>query len=166
MYLLKLYNQIGDDYSIHQKVRSLVPSTYKVLFQTKGGCVTIATCLNIEGSKEIKLDAQEGSQYLFDIRVNPARRDRKTGKVTSLHETNHVAWFKKKAEENGFEIIAIKTEDEGSRSSQKGQSTITIRSLFIIGMLIVKDKEKFNRALQHGIGRGKGLGFGLLNIFN
>jgi len=54
---------------------------------------------------------------------------------------------------------------EGPRISAKGEHKITLSSVFVTGMCQVKDVIRFKTALTKGIGHGKGLGFGMINIF-
>ena len=39
-------------------------------------------------------------------------------------------------------------------------------SVLVNGVLVVTDADLFRKAVEKGIGHGKGLGFGFLNIFD
>ncbi len=44
--------------------------------------------------------------------------------------------------------------------------TISLFSVLVNGVLVVTDADLFRKAVEKGIGHGKGLGFGFLNIFD
>jgi CRISPR-associated protein Cas6/Cse3/CasE subtype I-E len=169
MYLTKLYNVVGDDYSIHQRVMQSFPGK-RPLFQTKGGCVTVLSetkPITQEGKnvKEIQIEPKKGDTHLFTLRLNPSKRLASTRKQIGLKESEILPFVKEKAISNGFEIEDMKIEDEGFRISRKRDQDITIRSVFVMGILRVKDPLSFISGIQNGIGKHKGLGFGMLNIF-
>lgn len=167
MYVSKLYNIIEDDYGIHKKVMETCPGM-RPLFQTRGGCVIIVTEGKPAGdceTKERKMEVKEGGTQLFTLRLNPAKRDKKSGKRVGLYGEEANAWIKRKTAEAGFEILDCRIDDEGMRVSKRGDETVTLRSVFLTGFLRVNNAEAFKKALVKGIGHAKGFGFGLLNIF-
>jgi len=170
MYLTKLYNVNGDDYEIHRIVMSHFPGT-RPLFQTKGGCVTVLSenkpvSLNKHDETEvITLTFTAGDIRLFTLRINPTKRDNTTKKLCGLHGNDVLRWISRKSSEAGFDILDYKIEDEGLRLSKKNGMTITLRSIFLTGVLQVTDPDQFLLAVKKGIGRAKGMGLGLINIF-
>ena len=165
MYLTKAMPILGDDYQCHQEIRKHVPSPGRVLFQRTDCCLLVVSeSKPVDGefglTKELKVG--EDTEYLFSIRLNPSFRNKKTGKrevVTDLRR-----WIEKKLTENGMEAN-FQYRTEGMRKSGRGDKVVTLASVFVMGMLIVKDRNLFRGAVERGIGHAKGFGFGLLNVF-
>jgi CRISPR-associated protein Cas6/Cse3/CasE subtype I-E len=170
MYISKIFNVIGDDYAIHKIIMSIFEHQ-RPLFQNGGGCVTVLSPQPPNGStyavetSEITIPEEVGSTQLFSARFNPAKRDKKTGKRVGLKGSEIHKWLERKTAENGFTILDMKLSDEGYRISKKGSSTISLRSISVMGILSITDAAKFKKAVQNGIGAAKGLGFGMLNLF-
>ena len=151
-----------DDYVIHQMVRSYFPGSQRVLFQRASGFIIIVS----ERPSDTAIKSKEffdfnDDQYLFSIRLNPViDRNDYPRKVTNLKE-----WVENKLTNGtGIKVQGLSYNTE-CRVSYKGSSKISLHSIFINGILTVIDSEKFTMTCQKGIGHGKGLGFGLLNIF-
>jgi CRISPR-associated protein Cas6/Cse3/CasE subtype I-E len=166
MFLSVLDKIDGDDYKIHQYVRSIFEGDQKVMFQVTDSNIIVISenkVANIE-SQEIDLNKYKGGSYSFSIRLNPSKRDIKTGKKVRLEPTSIKAWIKDKLEKNGinarFQYIP-----EGIRNSKKGDNVISLNSVLCFGSFTVSDFSLFYKAVSCGIGSGKGLGFGMLNIF-
>jgi hypothetical protein len=173
MYITKLYNVTGDDYCIHKYVMRFFPGN-RPLFQVNGSIVTTYSNtipVNVDSKfiKEVSVNPKVGDAHLFTLRISPTKRDKNTHKIVSIDNSLISEWVKNKAIKNGFNIDAMKTEDEGFRVAIKKSlpNPITLRSIFITGMLSVQDPLKFNNTVYHGLigARSKGLGFGMLNIF-
>lgn len=170
MYTTKINSAIGDDYKQHQVIRQIFPGDQKILFQ-QSDCGILITSITkpIDETlkiKEIDLSsiAVTGEQFTFSLRLNPTRRDRKKRKRVALEDPQIRPWIEKQLKEIGvdaqFQFIK-----EGMRRSIKQGDTISFFSVMCIGVLTVKDSGRFQKALENGIGHGKGFGFGLLNIF-
>ena len=112
------------------------------------------------------------SLWHFRLVANPTY-SKKTkegrGKVTAHITPEHqMEWLKCKSEKYGFELIEdsyMVTSKEWKVFSKKEQNK-KVRVLFVAfeGTLIVKDADKFKKALTEGIGRGKAYGAGLLTV--
>lgn len=167
MHLTRMPVVEGDDYQQHQAVRKVFPGDQKVLFQQSDNCLTILSSEKPVGlqSQEIDISSQAvvGKQYSFTVRLNPAKRDMKTHKRVALDNDSVKPWITQQLNKAGvnakFQYIK-----EGIRRSAKQGKTISIASVICFGFLTVKDVESFRKALESGIGNGKGMGFGLLNI--
>jgi CRISPR-associated protein Cas6/Cse3/CasE subtype I-E len=168
MYLTQVSAIKGDDYQQHQVVRKIFPGDQKVLFQKSDNGLTVLSSAKPIGLQSQELDifslAVIGKQFNFTIRLNPVKRDMKTHKRVTLDNDFVKPWitrqFIKAGVEAKFQYIK-----EGTRRSLKQGKIISFASVICFGLLTVKDVENFQKALEQGIGCGKGFGFGLLNIF-
>jgi CRISPR-associated protein Cas6/Cse3/CasE subtype I-E len=170
MYTTKMNSAIGDDYKQHQTVREKFPGDQRVLFQQSDcGMLITSSEKPVDGSLTVKeIDpsvlAVEGEQFTFSLRLNPVRRDHKTHKRVALEIQQIRPWIEKQLTEAGIEA-QFQFVTEGTRRSMKQDKTISLFSVMCIGLLTVKKADQFRKALEQGIGHGRGLGFGLLNIF-
>lgn len=106
--------------------------------------------------------------YLFEIVINPTKRDSKTGKTVAVVGNEAVGeWFSSKAEQSwGFTIVedSLRVEKIDVQKFSKSNHQITQSSARLLGELCVVDKEKFIKSFKQGIGRGRAFGFGFLQI--
>jgi CRISPR system Cascade subunit CasE len=169
MYLTQLPNVPEDDYQVHQKIRKIFPENQKVLFQRCDEEVFILSNKKPETEglsvKEIDISSyKNGGLYAFTLRLNPAKRDIKTGKRVAIDPTLTKDWIKKQlctiGIEANFQYIR-----EGTRRSLRQEKTVSFVSILCFGSLTIKDTNLFQKALTNGVGHGKGFGFGLINIF-
>jgi len=162
---------IGDDYRVHQEVRKHFERPQRVLFQQTDCCLMALSenspAAGVGRTKEINVDelCQQGEQYMFNVRLNPAIRNKKTGKREAISPNKLQGWVANKLSSCGV-TAEFKCLPEGVRKSVRGDSTISLNSVMVVGFLTVKDSALFKAALEHGIGHAKGFGFGLLNVFN
>jgi CRISPR system Cascade subunit CasE len=132
-----------------------------------------------------------GTELVFRLRANPTRRiaresgpnaARWIGKRVELRdETSRVEWLRRKGEQGGFELLAVRqhsgvapvipdvrTAQEskltGRRSTSGVGQRLTFGSVLFDGRLRVTDPARFRESLASGIGSGKAYGFGLLSI--
>lgn len=75
-------------------------------------------------------------------------------------------WLERQADKNGFELLSADLSDtERVRFyKHKGGSPVTLQSALFDGYLRVTDLGLFKETLARGIGKAKGLGFGLLSV--
>jgi CRISPR system Cascade subunit CasE len=105
----------------------------------------------------------------FRLRANPTKRRKDNGKRVGLYdEQAQLEWLKRKADTGGFRLLR-------AQISRDGEVQDTIRrdghkhdvSLFSVqfdGVMQVLDPQLACKAVEVGIGSGKGLGFGLLSL--
>lgn len=160
-----------DDYAVHQRIMALTDGR-KALFQRKGTSIDILTIDPLEGSRDMSrhLDSlAAGQSLLFTIRLNPVVSKKlekgQRGKRRPVPPEDLKAWVSRTLVKSGarasFSILS-----EGPRFSRKGVSTITLSSITVSGVLDVLDPLTLRAAIAQGIGHGKAMGFGLLNIFD
>ena len=171
MFLIRIPDSVQlDDYAIHQNVMKMTAGR-RVLYQRKGVEIDILTTYAIEGSKDFTektTSLSSGKSLLFTMRLNPVvskvMEKGQRGKRFPVPPQELRNWTSAILEKNGvradFSILS-----EGPRFSRKGHTTITMSSIMVSGVMEILDVDKFRYALANGIGHGKALGFGMLNIF-
>ena len=75
-------------------------------------------------------------------------------------------WLERQADKRGFELLSADLSDtERVRFyKHKGGNPITLQSALFDGYLKITDVDLFKQTLAKGIGKAKGLGFGLLSV--
>lgn len=174
---------LKDRYSIHKAVYSLFPqvneSQRDFLFADKGGDWNERSILIISkrppvnpefgeiNIREIPDSFLKQDNYGFEITINPAKRDNKTGKITAiLGNKQLLQWFIDKTPSFGFEVEpdSLQVNNAGVVQFEKDGAICTYNSATFLGKLTVCDREKFINSFEKGIGRAKGFGFGLLQL--
>ena len=109
----------------------------------------------------------QASAYRFEVIVNPARRDSRSGKIKPVRGREAIAeWFCERGPRWGFDVHVpslLVTDVRADRFS-KGGGVATIARATLGGTLRVTDREAFVRAVCRGIGRARAFGCGLLQI--
>lgn len=112
----------------------------------------------------VTYDVAPTVRYAFEIRVAPEVRRNRTVIHTPQNE-EAAAWFAQKAERHGFHVTRI---DECVSQARvfhgKKRRRITLNDTFIRGELVVTGSGPFLEALCCGVGRHKGLGYGMLHL--
>jgi CRISPR system Cascade subunit CasE len=120
--------------------------------------------------KQIELEAvQFGVRRIlqFRLRANPSKRDNQTKKTIGLfHQADQLAWLERQAERCGFTLHGVDVIPSSNVFGIKGNgsSPIRITTALYQGILEVREPSQFLTAVQHGIGRGKSYGCGLLSV--
>lgn len=113
--------------------------------------------------------------FAFRLRANPTRKiDTKSGpdgrrrhgrRVELVREEDQTAWLKRKAQEGGFELLAVRVRGFGKDKGKKPGSALTVAGVLFEGLLRVTDPQKFlHHSLARGLGPGKAYGMGLLSL--
>ncbi|MDR2095924.1 MAG: type I-E CRISPR-associated protein Cas6/Cse3/CasE [Treponema sp.] len=186
-------SEITDTYGIHQKIYALFPETHEgkrdFLFADKGGTFNERRILILSKqhpgvpkhgtieSKAIPASFLEFNSYAFEVRLNPVKRDSKSKKLIpigiglkmALRREKLAEWFIAKSEGWGFvcDRKSLQVQDVGVQTFEKQkapQATVTQGTAVFIGTLKVTDRTLFVKSFEEGIGKGKGFGFGLLQI--
>lgn len=169
MYVTRLSDPGTEDYQVHKLLMDLSDGK-RVLFQRRGFEIHVLsdTRLNADSRDvtEVINGVKKGGQMLFTIRLNPVVTrfiDGKNRRV-ALPPAEVSAWAKNVFRKNGFDAdFTVKI--EGCRRSARQGSTVTLFSVLAGGVLTVNDVAHFRSAVRIGIGHAKGLGFGMLNVF-
>jgi CRISPR system Cascade subunit CasE len=184
--------KITDPYSIHRTVYSLFPKDgdreRDFLFADKGGDFNVRRILILSKrpplqpeygtveSKEIPESFFNWDTYGFEIRLNPTKREKNSGKIVPVQGTEKqesyikkeklLEWFCVKSENWGFNTDknSLQIQSTDVQAFEKGNSQVTQNSATFIGKLQVKNRSLFIKSFEEGIGRGKSFGFGLLEL--
>jgi CRISPR system Cascade subunit CasE len=182
--------RITDGYSIHRIVYDLFPESRisgpenekgkGFLFVDKGGDYSGRQILILsdrspqtpaQGTIESKTVPQSFLaciRYAFEVVMNPTKRDAKSGKTVAIIGTEPLlAWFISKSPKWGFRVDEkrLQVNQVGvQKFAHKSGKTITQSTATFKGILTVLDRDLFKRSFEGGIGRGRGFGFGLLQI--
>jgi CRISPR-associated protein Cas6/Cse3/CasE subtype I-E len=170
MYITKLPGIDGDSYRKHQVIRQMFPGDQRVLFQKNDEGILVLSDLSsvTEGLDSKELDTssyKNGGQYAFSLRLNPVKRDIKTRKRVALDPDQVKGWVTKQLSSVGIDSNFQYIREGVQRSDRQGKA-ISLVSILVFGVLTIKDDLLFYKALRGGIGHGKGLGFGFLNVFS
>jgi CRISPR system Cascade subunit CasE len=81
-------------------------------------------------------------------------------------EEQLIDWLQRKGNEGGFELQDVITGPNRDHiiSTRRGGNPMTFTTVDFEGILTVTNPSTFTHTLRHGIGRGKGFGFGLLSV--
>jgi CRISPR system Cascade subunit CasE len=181
-------HRITDPYRIHRTVYSLFPKTDEggrdFLFADKGAGSDEPRSLTrrililskrpplqpkygrIE-SKEIPGSFLSWDHYGFELRLNPVKREKGGGKLVPIRgRENLLEWLCAKSESWGFTTNRerLQIQSSGVQSFGKQNDQVIQNTATFIGTLQVTDRPLFIKSFEEGIGRGKGFGFGLLEI--
>lgn len=116
-------------------------------------------------SKEIPPNYLDWGKYAFQVKLNPVRRiDGKAVPVIGREALTN--WFLGKQASWGVEVVSdcLEVDDAGVEVIVKGTRKITLSYAVFRGIFNVMNRELFRKAFEHGIGRAKAFGFGLLQI--
>jgi polynucleotide 5'-kinase involved in rRNA processing len=154
-----------DIYALHQMVAGI---DARALWQHRGNKVILLSETKLQNSVEAQTKFNEAEVIPFTFRCRASKRhfdNVKNKRVETFCPTPQMipkidVW----AETNGFKIVQARYINEKPYSLSKTNAYLT--SLYVVGDLRVVDPEKFANALVSGVGGGKRLGFGMLNIWN
>lgn len=181
--------KVTDAYSVHRVVYSLFPTqegeSRDFLFADQGGDfhgrkililsrrIPDTPSIGQVNSKEIPPAFLDHAVYGFEVRLNPTKREKASGKtVPVLGAEALLSWFCEKASAKyGFEVLQdkqgtqlVQVQGIGVQRFEKMGTVVTHAEATFIGKLQVVDRELFKKTFEEGMGRAKGFGFGLLQI--
>lgn len=123
-------------------------------------------------SKSFALKLATGQTLAFRLRANPTKRlgkgagDDHHKRVGIYDEEKQLEWLQRKAGACGFRIVrALVSRDEHIvDQNEKAQRHLEFVSVQFDGVMQVVDANALCKAIECGIGSGKGFGFGLLSL--
>lgn len=176
---------IRNPYRLHQRLRFCANGEQRVLFRIESTYPQITILIQSKErpdwtqfqdkfmlvSSDVKSYnrfPQEGL-YRFRILANPSKQSDEHGRIGILEPDGQVEWLKRKLMENGavlrdVSIVFAKPYKPYKGFTQNQKGYMVIYGVMFEGFLQVTDTKLFQQALDNGIGRGKGLGFGLLSV--
>jgi CRISPR system Cascade subunit CasE len=126
--------------------------------------------------KSFDLKLVAGQTLTFRLRANPTKRlgrgnAKQPNKRIGLHdEHEQIEWLQRKAEAGGFRIVrAMLSRDdyiENEKAIHRDDQSHDLKMLSVQfdGVLQIVNADQFVNTIAHGIGSGKGFGFGLLSL--
>ena len=193
--------KIKDAYSIHRVVYDLFPDVRNeeekhsstpsgILFADQGGDFHSRRVLILSNreprlpelgqisSKEVLPTFLVHDHYGFQVRMNPTKRDKTTGKTVAVRGDKNInqsdqqalkEWFldSQRQASWGFMVVpeSLQIQDVGVQRFEKvSGKTVTHCTATFKGRLEVSDRVSFIRSFEEGLGRAKAFGFGLLQI--
>lgn len=189
----RVRTEIGRPYELHRTLMHAFPSAEegpgRVLFRLDINKESNALTLLVQSEKEpdwkpldeagnfllepaqSKLFSptfRSGQPFHFRLRANPTVK-RQGKRFGIVKEDEQLAWLHRKGAAGGFELGAVVVSPEQKMQDKmtdraKTQHDLTLVAVRFDGFLKVKDPEVFHTTLAHGIGSGKGFGFGLLSV--
>ena len=181
---------VRDAYSLHRIVYGLfddvrsntdkkIGASSGFLFADKGGTATCRQILFLSNRapgvpqygelrvKQIPESFLDADDYTFEVVVNPVYTDAKTKKRIPVKGSTAIGeWFVNRAASWGFSVAKAGLEVKNIKVQQfeKKGSRITLEQALIQGHLHVTDRKLFKNSFEHGIGKGRAFGCGLLQI--
>lgn len=174
----KLHLRLYGEYDIHKLVYSMFANSdgreflYYVDYSSIGHTTVLIQSPEMPSAPKFgKLEAKlipppfyGFDRYRFRIRISPVKRhNRKV--ISVMHRAEDIIpWLYELGLKHGiyFDPASMEKEGDGTMHMKKNGCVITISYADITGVLEVKDRELFLNAVEHGIGRAKGFGQGML----
>lgn len=131
--------------------------------------MNLVACRNVDGWLK---SLQAGGVYGFDILATPTKKvPRENGRSQRRvlrTEEERLNWLKRKAEQNGFEIVSYVLQNAvpavyGSHEEGSG-GDFAMGVYQMQGYLKITNEDLFRKAVQKGIGAGKAYGIGMLML--
>jgi CRISPR system Cascade subunit CasE len=170
---------IKDEYSIHRAVYTLFPGTKRsfLYYRYPHGSTPDMRILilskeepsqpeaGVIESKRVEPSFLQSERYAFRVRLNPIERTRNVAK-SIIGQKELTDWFLKKESNWGFRVepASLELQNLGVVQFQRGVHKVTMNECTFVGLLKVTDRVLFSKSFYGGIGRGKGFGFGLLQL--
>ena len=112
-------------------------------------------------SFEYNIPVRNGMVYKYFLKANPSV------KIFFKHsdldtDESWTKWLETEGAVNGFEVVDVKATADGYVTCT--EKKVKFRSVIFEGALKIADEEKFRKALNLGIGRGREYGLGLISI--
>jgi len=122
--------------------------------------------------KSFDLNLAPGQVLAFRLRANPTvKRKFESGdhkRVGIYGEEKQIEWLKRKGEQGGFQVLSVRTGNQGNVGGQirRDKTTHKLRLLAVQfdGLLQVTDPDRLREAIRQGVGSGKAMGFGLISL--
>jgi CRISPR system Cascade subunit CasE len=127
-------------------------------------------------TKTFDLDLAPGQVLSFRLRANPTvkrRRERDDGSLRAVRdplyrEEEQLRWMERKAGQSGFCLLSVRSQNapdvRGWAYHKDAKHKLKLFAVRFDGLLQVTDPDRLRETVRHGIGSGKGLGFGLLSL--
>jgi CRISPR system Cascade subunit CasE len=100
----------------------------------------------------------------FSLRANPTQQD-EHGKHRGIFGQGSLnAWLQRQSERHGFTIHNARSTQRCTTIKRTGSRSIILNDALFIGTLQITQPSLFNNAMEKGIGRARGFGYGMLML--
>ncbi|MDO8937554.1 MAG: type I-E CRISPR-associated protein Cas6/Cse3/CasE [Methylicorpusculum sp.] len=119
-------------------------------------------------AKPVHINYEPGIPLEFSLVCSPTISRGNGKEEPCLTHKELLAWICTRSKPNGFEVIqdSLDFDTEPVLIAKPGKPKFYLNRAYFNGALKVTDSDLFAKALTVGIGRHKGLGFGMLKITN
>ena len=151
-------------YSLHQ-IAEAITGGERPLFVDRGDHLLVRTNKPITSNPVPTRGFTKGDVTAFELRACVARKLRGKPIYFPLRDwrVRH-DWLHKKAEQNGFEVLALRSTSAMAKITKAGRS-FTVDQNDFVGVLRVLNVAQFEIAMVRGVGSvARAFGFGMLNI--
>lgn len=179
MYLTK-FNFTGKNkmlsipYEVHRTLYNIYHPDQRILFRIDGKSLYMTTPDKPHGDMPYNCECEFIEQYdklidenkplEFRLLLNPTFKNAASRKILPIYDrSKQLQWIARKFERSGatvMDIIIKKIEHNKDRKPDKW--ALPLYKIDTIILLRINDKQKFTSFAQHGIGRSKAFGCGLL----
>ena len=106
-----------------------------------------------------------GKELSFSVNAYPCKKNH--GKKFFLREqAQQIAWFKRNAEKNGFEVVDINISSTNRMPIQRKGGNFVLPVVCFEGILKITDETLFKKGFREGFGAEKAFGCGMLMLKN
>jgi CRISPR-associated protein Cas6/Cse3/CasE subtype I-E len=175
-----LARSASDAYAAHQVAWSIIGQSpdktrhfhhdYQHLPANQGALITVRALSQYlpQQAKVIQTRYENGTALNFTLAANASICRGKKKEVACLTKSELLDWIMRQASVNGFHVHqeSIDVDTQPSLIRKPGKPVFFLNRAHFTGTLTVTDSDTFAQALVSGIGRHRGLGFGMLKIIN
>lgn len=174
--------RLGDPYRLHQIVYNLFSKSQRdFLFLDKGNDCNEKKILIISKEppsipeygevliKKIPETFLQQNRYRFETVLNPVKTvrndDGSTTKKPIIGAEQLLKWFSEKSKGWGFQVEFLRVSNMHVLELTRKGECLILNSCTFSGKFIVTNRLKFIESFEKGVGRSRGFGFGLLQLF-
>lgn len=175
-----LAQSANDAYTAHQAAWSIIGPApdktrhfhhdYQQLPANQGALITMRALSQYlpQQAKAIQIRYESGTALNFTVAANASICRGKKKEVPCLTKSELLDWIIRQASVHGFHIRQefIDVDTQPSLIKKPGKPVFFLNRAHFTGILTVTNSDTFAQALISGIGRHRGLGFGMLKIIN
>ncbi|MCX7099836.1 MAG: type I-E CRISPR-associated protein Cas6/Cse3/CasE [Methylococcales bacterium] len=180
-----LASNVNDAYGAHQaawKVVGASPTSgrhfhhdYNILPSNRGCLITVrAEARNFDkdhplyNAPTIQTTYEKGTTLHFLLTSAAIIKEPRKPQRPCVTRHDHLGWILMHSARNGFCINSdsLEIDNEPALIAKPGRPKFSLNKARFEGCLTVTDTDLFAKSLTSGVGRHKGLGFGMLKIIN
>lgn len=175
-----LASSVRDAYRAHQATWSFIGQSstqirhfhhdYTPLPFNKGAVITVRAKSGLlpDNASVLKTNYESGEKLNFSLSAAATIIRQNKREFPCLTREDLVRWIQARSTANGFSVCvdSLDVDTNACLIVKPGVQRFYLNRAHYSGVLTVTDNQLFAQALVNGIGRHKGLGFGMLKIIN